>query len=336
MVNDKKTTTAAPLFIVGAHRSGTTLLQVLLDSKTNIAIPPESHIFDRFSHSFRHYTNLEDAKNLRIFVNDLITDGMLNKWDLNITTDHFCERLKEPSIPNCIRLLFEIYAENHGKTRWGDKTPNNMFHLQEIKSFFPDAKFIHIIRDGRDVAESQLRMWFGPKTIYHVAKKWKTYLSAFDAFKEQVPETEYREIYYEKLVNHPESHLKELLEFLDENPQDLTTEVLDSDLKGVYLKMGSEHDSLSKPISNKKVGFYKKVFTPREIAVFESIAGDVLTKNGYERATEKNVPINPLEAVYFILKDFFLRVYSKLKQPAFLRKRWQMLSRSFLLKIKKQ
>lgn len=147
-----------PFFIVGHPRSGTTLLQILLDAHPNIVIPPESHIFVRFSEIFNHYGDLSQAYNRQLLVQDILNDEQIKLWNLDISASDFCRQLKDFSVKGIISCLFELYAQRDGKHQWGDKTPQHALYLQEIKATFPNAKFIHLIRDGRDVSESLKRL----------------------------------------------------------------------------------------------------------------------------------------------------------------------------------
>lgn len=78
----------------------------------------------------------------------------------------------------------------------GGQNAATCFFLTEIKRCFPDAKFVHLIRDGRDVAESLKRVLIGPKSIYRIAKRWVGYIKAFEDFKKEVNDKDYIEIFW--------------------------------------------------------------------------------------------------------------------------------------------
>ena len=78
--------------------------------------------------------------------------------------------------------VFGQLADNNNTDRWGDKSPEYVQDLDVVGELFPDAKYIHLIRDGRDVALSVMSRYWGPKNIYTAATEWKQAIEAVDAF----------------------------------------------------------------------------------------------------------------------------------------------------------
>jgi len=135
----------APFFIVGCPRSGTTLLQVLLDAHPRIAIPVEGHLFSRFGRIFDRYGDLRQERNLRLFVSDVLHDKRISLWNLEVSVSEFLRELKTPSVRGVFERLYELYTRREGKARWGDKSPVHALHIRDIKQVFPEAKFIHLL-----------------------------------------------------------------------------------------------------------------------------------------------------------------------------------------------
>ena len=323
----------SPFFIVGSPRSGTTLLQTLLDGNSALSIPPESHIFDRFGELFEAYGDLNQPACLKIFVGDLLGDERIKRWELNITPEDFCRSLESKSLPGIISHLFELYAQRHGKSRWGDKTPEHTFCLEQIHLFFPQALFIHLIRDGRDVAESLGRMFFGPVTIDRKALLWKKHLNAFEIFEKRYPNL-CLTVHYEELVHDPSLILRRILNFMGESSSEVSLQIPDTSLKQVYLKTDdSTHRSLGEAVTDKKVGIYKQKLKPREIEIFEAIAGDELAKNGYPLESSGKESLHPGEKFLFFLIHQ-TRFLKKLSHFDYVRDRLQYHLRKFTLKIR--
>jgi hypothetical protein len=325
----ENSTTKVPFFIIGCPRSGTTLLQLLINSHPKIAIPPESHIFVRFSKIFENYGDLNYKANLKLFVQDLLKDYHIRDWDLGVSVDDFCDQLKEKSLRNVIALLLELYAQKDLKIRWGDKTPQHMLHVREIKKIFPEAKFIHLIRDGRDVAVSSSRIFVGPPSIYGIAHEWRKYIEIFDKFKKNLNHNEYLEVRYEDLVRNPEAELKKIFIFLKEEPIAASKgqNLPNSTAKEYYIQTDAHMLSLNAPISDKKIGTYKKKFTTREIEIFETITKDSLTKLGYELTTNADAKITIIEKLLFYIKDKLYRYYRKYFRPKEINKAWILFRR---------
>ena len=301
----------APFFIIGHPRSGTTLLQILLDAHPNIVIPPESHIFVRFAEIFDSYGDLSEVSNLELFVQDILNDERIKLWGLNISVVDFCRQLKTFSIKGVLSLLFELYAQREGKTRWGDKTPQHALYLQEIKRVFPEGKFIHLVRDGRDVAESLKRVIIGKKSISGIAHRWKKYILFFQEFKLTLQPDDFIEVYYEDLVQNTEYELSKILEFLGENPQDLVKFIPDTGRKQEYLKSKTVHSSLNEAISSKKVGIFQKKMRKRDIEIFESIAFDALKIHIYPLTTSGKTKVKFHEKIRDLIEDNLLRYLIK-------------------------
>jgi len=124
---------------------------------------------------------------------------------------HRVESLRPFSTAQGLRELYRCYAEKFGKTRYGDKTPYYSAHLPLIASLFPEARAIHIIRDGRAVAASMLPLWFGPNDAAEMGRYWSDVIRTIRATA-TMPIMEVR---YESLLLQPEVELRRILEFCE-------------------------------------------------------------------------------------------------------------------------
>lgn len=311
----------APFFIVGCHRSGTTLLQTLLDAHPRLCVPPESHVFNRFGPLVPLYGDLEQPGNLRRLVKDLLRDERIQRWGLEeMSAAQFCSELTEPTVRGVVAHLFARYAAKEGKPRWGDKTPAHAFHIPDILAAFPEAKIIHLLRDGRDVAESLLRMFFGPNRIDGAAHAWSAYVLAAREGARALPTGQFLEVRYEDLVATPQAALARILAFLGEaEGPAIGRAVPASSLTRRHLTFGKHFSGLADPISSARVGAFRTKLTGRQVAIFESIAGDLLTACGYPRVTAGRTELTFSERVAFSVTDRWLRYWRKLRQPHFLK-----------------
>ena len=165
----------APLFVLGVSRSGTTLLRVVLDRSPGIAVPDESFFIPLLAR--RHRGTVDRDR----FLEDLSRLQVLAAWGLSLD-DIGAGIHPGTSTGEAIAAIFEAYAAHEGKPRWGDKTPMYMRHLPLLERLFPDAQYVHLIRDGRDAALSFLRMpegtftrtWAHPDTSAEFACLWRT------------------------------------------------------------------------------------------------------------------------------------------------------------------
>lgn len=205
------TTHTGPVFIVGAPRSGTTLLQYRLRNHPRISLPTgESHFFIplyRNQHQFGDLSHLENVRSVleamyRQNREFLETDLHGLQFDIdNLARELHAEHRQ--TIPSIITGLFEKNARGEGKARWGDKTPYYVLHIPKLLEWFPNAQIVHLIRDGRDVALSLMgrKHDFRIYNAYCAAEYWKRYVDQGREFGQALNKDCYYEIRYEDLLN---------------------------------------------------------------------------------------------------------------------------------------
>jgi hypothetical protein len=199
--------------IVGAPRSGTTLLRFMLDSHPLISIPPETGFLGAAA-------NLPQNADTRPAVFELLTNYPPDApaWqDFGIPAAELwtaLQNLANPSdVAGQVRTFYRLYASMQGKPAYGDKTPLHCQYLSAIDRLLPEAHFIHIVRDGRDVALSLRQMWFAPcKDIPGLATYWKTLLEETRQAGRKC--AAYLELRYEDLLSNPEHALGTVCQFL--------------------------------------------------------------------------------------------------------------------------
>lgn len=198
--------------IVGVPRSGTTLLRMMLDSHSELAIPPETGFLldNRISDSSLDCQEI--ARKMTEFPSDAPA------WsDFGISADEFLDQAEalpsEAEPGDVLRLFYRMYAVKHGKPRAGDKTPGYVNTMTTVARLMPEARFIHIIRDGRDVALSWRKTWFAPSDdIPTLVRTWtETILAA----RESAAGLHYREVFYADLVRDPATVLRDICDFVD-------------------------------------------------------------------------------------------------------------------------
>ena len=313
--------TPPPFFILGCPRSGTTLLQILIDSHPDIAIPPESFIFDRFGPILDTYGDLSDPQRLRELAVDALADERIRDWSLAATPAELLARVREPGAAGLFDALFMLYAEQHGKKRWGDKTPQHALRIPELLSVFPQARIVHLVRDGRDVAESTARIAIGPCSILAIARRWNRYMTAVEAAAAGLPRLQFLEVRFEDLVRDPAGLRGRIMAFIGED--DSRCPPVDEEVPQTGTRERSaayaHHASLRRAITASKIGVYKTAFTARQVEIFEAAAGDALVRHGYELTIERPRPATPAEQVAAFMQDSTVRYARKFKQPGALK-----------------
>jgi hypothetical protein len=202
-------------FIVGVNRSGTTLLRLMLDAHPDLAIPPETHFLPELIRRANHgNTRLRIIRSLT--AHPRWGDFGVDPKDLRKRT----REIKPLSATAVARAFYELYAESQGKPRWGDKTPRYMRSMPRIARALPEARFVHIIRDGRDVAISQAERSLEERDtpVEEAAERWARRI---EAAREAGREMDvYMEVRYEDLVAEPERELRRVLELIGEDASD--------------------------------------------------------------------------------------------------------------------
>lgn len=277
-------------FIVGTGRSGTTLLRAMLEQHPDLAIPPESYFpVTLASRSYR----VAGGFDLGAFARDLLGNARFRDWEVDPALVR--ERLTgvEPiDFAEAVRRAFVLYAEVHGKSRYGDKTPAFVLHLETLAPLFPEARFLHLVRDGRDVALSLREMPWGPRRITDAAEFWRHRVRKGRAFGARNPDR-YLELRYEDLLDDPEARLREVCAFFG---LEFHQEMLEYASRGgtsIPARERATHASLAMP-PTKGLRDWRAALPRERVAAFEAIAGRELSALGYERAFP--VPALPTRA----------------------------------------
>lgn len=275
-----------PFFIIGSGRSGNTLLRAVLSAHQDIAIPPESYVLGSVAKTFqkiRYEDWLEVSKTI-LSVFDKYPQ--FHTWRTDLKKLYPLMNSLRKTDRGLDKLIDSIYLQyiNQNKPlakRWGDKTPLNVFHLWWIDQVFPNAQYIHIIRDGRDVVNSYIKsgIYSSPEKA---AERWLLSVEFAQNFGEQIGNDRYTEVRYENLVKTPETEIKKICGFLkiDYNKNMLHPQ-------SGYGKLGDatrakHHSNLKKPINLDSIGKWKRELTRSDKTTLSKLLDKSLIELGYE------------------------------------------------------
>lgn len=291
----------APFFIIGSERSGTTLLMVILDAHSRLSVPEVTWYYPRFRAFLHTYGDLAAPGAFRTLVSEMTfglkTPFFGKPWNPRTIVDEIVASTKEPTFKEAFRALLQRVATEEGKARWGEKTPHNLYYVREILEDFPDARFLHLIRDGRDVAVDQIRSAFGPTNILAAAKIWKRTQEAAARARAEVPAGQWLDVRYEDLVTQPEAQVARVLEFLGEAEEPATLEFYRGETARRRAQT-RDHRPLGRPVTADYTGIYRHYLSLWEQQVFAGIAGPELLAAGYENDVEPLVPSAEENALY--------------------------------------
>jgi len=259
------------------------LLRDLLRSHPNLTFPQESHFIPAL---FRAYGDPRNEREAVKLAQAILKTYWLKNWGLDL--DPFCFS-EYRSYTDIICRLYEEWARKEGKTRWGDKTPQYVTEIPTLVQLFPSCKIIHVHRDGRDVALSWIHTGWGPQNVYIAARDWKYYVDAGRRAAASLQPGAYLEVNYEQLLSFPEETMKHVCSFLDEP---YCSDVLKPNFLERRQRLPILGNLTTWTISRTEIvganfNKWKKVMSRSDRVLFESVAGDLLEKLGYE--TEKSV-----------------------------------------------
>jgi hypothetical protein len=264
-----------PFFIVGSARSGTTLLRLILNAHPDVAVPPES----------RFITELYEGRD-RVEVDSLLDRLAAHQrfaaWEVPIEEIRRELSGSRARYSEIMTAAYSAYARLQEKSRWGDKTPRYVENIPLLARLFPEAKFIHLIRDGRNVALSYAEVPFGPKSIVKVAALWAQRVAAGMLDGRPLHGDRYHEMLYEDLVEDAAGEIKSTCEFLE---LEFDPEMLDyTERAGDAMLPRAER--FNPRVTDGTIAArrsWQDVMPDRQVELFEAVAGPVLSELGYER-----------------------------------------------------
>ncbi len=280
-------------FIVGSGRSGTNLLRMMLDSHPQVAVLPETHFIPdalnaarqnaqdpgaAFFAAIRQHQRWDDFK---------LEEAEVKQRILNI---------KPFEAAAALRAFYETYAQRFNKTRWGDHTPAYAYHVGLIKAVLPEAHFIHLLRDGRDVVLSYSGFWFAARSDGKIGSHW---LNRTLQAQRAIDHKHYLQVRYEHLVCDPENTLRRVCEFLKldwdaamlryferapERIEDLHRDVHRPNT-GELLASADErrriYENLDRPPDPSRLNRWERELGPWRLYRIERVIGDGLARQGY-------------------------------------------------------
>lgn len=264
-----------PFFIVGCGRSGTTLLRTLLNRHPDVGIPLESlFIIDYLKAS-------EDAE-ISVLNRMLLEEPEIREWGI----DPSPETLEgSESVSESIARLHELYIRPEGKSRWGQKTPRFVRYMDLLIKHFPDARFVHLVRDPRAVANSLIHSDVHWSNAYYAALRWNRDVSMGLDFEIRHPDRVLR-VTYEDLVQDAENVMGDVSDFLELERFNFRVDAEQKPGEEYSSFYQNIHANIYRPPSSSHVTKWKQSLNQEAVICVESIAQEQMEELGYLRTTE--------------------------------------------------
>jgi hypothetical protein len=275
-----------PVFVGGCPRSGTTLLRAMLDAHPDLAIPGETRILVDGFRSRARWGDLQDAENRRRLARWVVERKVSRHVRLTGDPDELVARMvaAPPTIGSVLSAGFQLYAEERGKPRWGDKRPSLLLNLDAVFAMFPEAQYVNLVRDPRAVVESIRRVGrrqgWSARGLAGGADTWERSQRAAERWRRRLRADQFHELRYEDLVADPAGELGRLVAYLELDPAGLEAMLHHHETTEVH--SAALHRLVSQPVTTQAVRGWERALRPREVAFVEGVLGDRMRRYGYE------------------------------------------------------
>jgi hypothetical protein len=283
-----------PLFIIGNPRSGTSLLRLMLTCHDDICIAPECHFFLWLEEK---YSLWDENGDLKQYLIDLAASKKFETWEIDMAALEKYILQKRPrnysELTECVYVFYAIKMGKENIKFWGDKNKLWKEKLPKVLHYFPNTRYIHLVRDGRDVACSFLELnnkkftsKYAPKLpgkIEDIAIRWGNNIIRINKFFETLNPGNFIEIKYEELVLNFKETVTRALAFLNLqfDPKIENYYIINSELKlepdeimAWKTKLNTKPDALN-------INKYRTILTAEQIKTFNEICAPELKRYGY-------------------------------------------------------
>ena len=294
-----------PVFVVGAGRSGTTPLQLALNMHPRLGVYGETQAF--FVHRrFGAGTGESRLAPLLKHWGPMVAsccpyEGLLDGSEIH------SKLANASNYAEILDVILGAIAKREGKQRWGEKSPAHVFRLPEIRSCFPNAQIVHIIRDPRAVVSSAIKAFGGGEfsdwNIYRAARYWVRCARIHAQQQSENRSDLYTLVRYEDFVHQPEKTLRSMSSFLGIKfvPEMLEAHRVASKYvqKASSGNMPAHHVLTQKPLDTSRADGWKKVLSSEHMKMIEQVAGKQMATLGYELSRSREYHPPRMRAVYF-------------------------------------
>ncbi len=284
------------IFLVGVNGSGTTMLADALSRHPELyVLPRETRVLPYLA---QHYPDsiLGDLSARRALAHALGRSKAF--WQCNgnrslLLSDEVLAPLSD--FASVVDAMYDHFAQLEGKQRWGDKTPMYLQHIGLLARIFPDARFIHIYRDGRDSAQSFHRRWHQApsRTIF----RWKKAIALGREQGQRLGSERYFELSYEELTADPESWMRHICTFMG---LDFHPEVLNSSMR--YMDETARQAAQGRMVQNSSK--WRTYFNSNQVDELEQIAGKMLADLGYTVRLQGDRDLSSIRLFWLRWKDW--------------------------------
>ncbi|MCU0543255.1 MAG: sulfotransferase [Oscillatoriaceae cyanobacterium Prado104] len=286
---------SSPIFLIGAERSGTTLLRLMLTAHPAICIPPESLFFVALESKYGAVSNL--LPQIEEFLNDLYHNNFHRFQEWNVDPQLLLNNLtnrQQLSYTQAVETVYQTYRQQLDPTAsiWGDKNPFHIYQLGKIRKYFPGSKAILIVRDFRACYSSVKKLaakeretgevWPGIKTIEGLTHQWNQVVKITDKYHQKWEQ--FYLVYYEDLVREPAVQLAKICQWLGVDFQDSMLEFYQKNAEKGLIPPNqiAWHPNTFKPVDVRGIDAWQDELSFDEVETIELMNWKNLEKLGYK------------------------------------------------------
>lgn len=272
-----------PIFIIGTERSGSNLLRTMLDAHPAIAAPHPPHILHIFEPAADSYGALDDPANFRRLSDDVarLVRWHIHPWHPVPEGAALADAAPSRTLLGLTDAVYASHLRWRRKTRWACKSTFNIRYVDALRDYYPDARFLWLVRDPRDVVASNLRSVFGPSSAVASATLWRDQQALGWYASGGGTSPDCLTIRYEDLVTTPEAVVRSICAFLDEpfDPRMLAPHA--SAFAQQTARLAMSWQGLASPIFATSARRFTRELSPGDVATVEAIAGPRMRDFGY-------------------------------------------------------
>lgn len=272
--------------IIGTQRSGSNLLRVILNQLSEVDAPHSPHILERFFPLLPKYGDLNIEANFENLIEDVCKLVELNPvpWEgFKPNRSQIKSYCKSNSLIEIFKVIYELKAQFSGASFWCCKSMSNIHYADKLEASGIKPLYIHLYRDGRDVALSFRKAIVGEKHMYHLAKQWKEEQDLCVQLKEKLGNDRVFLISYEELLDDSEGVLMRLCSFLKVPYNNSMLSYYNSNESNITADSGKMWENISQPLIKNNFNKFFKELSDDQIKIFEHVAGSTLLKLNYKR-----------------------------------------------------
>ena len=289
-----------PVFVVGCQRSGSTLLGAMMGAHPEIVCIPEG----QFIVDLMPMRGNDERVDPSEVIDRVTKHWRFQIWDFDLRSKRPRPGDIEPTYRAAIEWLIARFANTQARRDarvWVDQQPGHIFHLPRLFKHFPDARVVHIIRDGRAVAASIMPLDWGPNEIYGAARFWQIRIGLGYAAASFLGPDQLHHVRYEDLIRDPEARMRQIADFLG-------VAYHESMLCGTGLSIPSftkgQHSLVGKTLVRDRIDAWQQTLTRRQIEIFERLNGSLLVQLGYDLiSSPRSRHLGLAEKAFLIAKD---------------------------------